>query len=61
MGCRVPRAYARELADVVVAVNLAIERVNTAAPTDRQHRRLLDPAEELARLEAALEGTDRGT
>ena len=46
---------------MVVAVNLAIERVNTAAPTDRQHRRLLDPAEELARLEAALEGTDRGT
>ena len=51
----------RELVDVVVAVNLAIERVNAQAPTDRQHRRRLDPAEELASLQAALEGADRGT
>ena len=61
VGVSGPARLRRELADVVVAVNLAIERVNATAPTDRQHRRLLDPAEELASLEAALEGADRGT
>ena len=32
----------------------AIERLNAEAPTDRQHRRPLNPEAELARLEAAF-------
>jgi len=44
----------RELEGIVVEVNRAIERLNAEAPTDRQHRRLLDLGEELARLEAAF-------
>ena len=42
-----------ELARIVEAANRAIERVNAEAPTDRQHRRPLDVATELARLEGA--------
>ena len=37
---------------VVVEVNAAIARLNAEAPTDRQHRRPLELAEELARLDA---------
>jgi hypothetical protein len=40
----------------VHAANHAIERVNAEAPTDRQHRRPLDPPAEAARLERAFEG-----
>ena len=32
----------RQIADLVRAINLAVERLNAEAPTDRQHRRLLD-------------------
>jgi hypothetical protein len=45
-----------EGARLVRAANEAIARVNSEAPTDRQHRRPLDPAPEAARLEAAFEG-----
>jgi hypothetical protein len=41
----------REHAALVSDVNRAIERVNAEAPTDRQHRRPLDPASEAERLE----------
>ena len=44
----------RELEGIVVAANRAIERLNSEAPTDRQHRRLLDLGEELGRLEATF-------
>jgi hypothetical protein len=44
----------RELEGIVHDVNRAIERLNSEAPTDRQHRRLLDLGEELARLDAAF-------
>ncbi|HSK51380.1 MAG TPA: DUF1992 domain-containing protein [Clostridia bacterium] len=44
-----------ELRQVVEAANRAIARLNAEAPTDRQHRRPLDVAMELARLEAAFE------
>jgi hypothetical protein len=37
---------------VVVEINAAIARLNAEAPTDRQHRRSLDPRAELARLDA---------
>ena len=43
-----------DLARIVAAANAAIERLNAEAPTDRQHRRRLDPAAQLARLEAAF-------
>ena len=36
---------------LVVEINAAIGRVNAEAPTDRQHRRLLDVATELARYD----------
>jgi hypothetical protein len=42
----------RDLAAVVAAANAAIARLNAEAPTDRQHRRPLDLADELARLDA---------
>jgi hypothetical protein len=45
-----------ELARIVDAANRAIERVNAEAPTDRQHRRRLDLATELDRLERAARG-----
>jgi hypothetical protein len=44
------------LAMIVAAANRAIERVNAEAPTDRQHRRPLDPTVEAARLEEAFGG-----
>jgi hypothetical protein len=44
----------RDFERVVADVNRAIERLNAEAPTDRQHRRRLDPEAELARLEAAF-------
>jgi hypothetical protein len=46
----------RELREVVAAANRTILILNNEAPTDRQHRRLLDPEVELARLAAAHEG-----
>ena len=45
---------ARTFERVVAEANRAIERLNAEAPTDRQHRRPLDPEAELARLEAAF-------
>jgi hypothetical protein len=45
-----------ELERLVQAANGAIARVNSEAPTDRQHRRPLDLAAELARLDASFEG-----
>jgi hypothetical protein len=44
-----------EFRRVVEAANRAIARLNAEAPTDGQHRRPLDEAAELARLEAAFE------
>ena len=44
-----------ELDRLVEAANRALARVNSEAPTDRQHRPPLDPAAEAARLEAAFE------
>jgi len=46
----------REFLETVAAANRAIERVNSEAPTDRQHRRPLEAAVELERLERAFEG-----
>jgi hypothetical protein len=43
-----------ELAQLVETANRAIARVNAEAPTERQHRRLLDTDAEAARLEAAF-------
>ena len=49
------RARSRRAFERVVAeANRAIERLNAEAPTDRQHRRPLDPEAELARLEAGF-------
>jgi hypothetical protein len=45
-----------ELARIVNAANLAIERVNAEAPTDRQHRRRLDLQTELDRLDQVAHG-----
>jgi hypothetical protein len=41
----------RDATKLVGAANQAIERLNAEAPTDRQHRRLLDPDEVLRRIE----------
>jgi Domain of unknown function (DUF1992) len=43
-----------EHAGLVAEANRAIARVNSESPTDRQHRRPLDPSLEAARLEAAF-------
>jgi hypothetical protein len=43
-----------DVARLVDAVNRAIARVNSEAPTDRQHRRPLDPEAEATRLEDAF-------
>jgi DnaJ homolog subfamily C member 28 len=52
---RLARRQARaDLDTIVAAANRAIERVNAEAPTDRQHRRPLDPSVEVERLERAL-------
>ena len=48
------RRARRDLAHIVAAANQAIARVNSEAPTLRQHRRSLDPAVEAERLERAL-------
>jgi len=48
------------LARVVVATNQTIERLNAGAPTDRQHRRPLDPAAEARALERAFVGEPGG-
>ena len=45
-----------DLRRIVAAANAAIVRLNSEAPTDRQHRRQLDPVREAARLEAAFAG-----
>ena len=50
-----------DLARIVADANRAIERVNSEAPTDRQHRRRLDPVAEAARLEAAFGAGERGS
>jgi hypothetical protein len=42
-----------EMERAVIETNAAIARLNAEAPTDRQHRRPLVLAEELARLDAA--------
>jgi hypothetical protein len=64
---RAPRfsPYARtraraDLTRLVEAANRALLRVNIEAPTDRQQRRLLDPAVELARFERAARGEPPG-
>jgi Domain of unknown function (DUF1992) len=50
----VGRARARaDLEAIVLTANRAIARVNVEAPTDRQHRRLLDLAVELERFDRA--------
>ena len=46
----------RQVATLVAAVNLAVERLNAEAPTDRQHRRPLDVDEIIAGLEASWSG-----
>jgi hypothetical protein len=51
----------RELGRIVDDVNRAIERVNAEAPTDRQHRRPLDLAVELERLDRAARGEPSGS
>jgi hypothetical protein len=45
---------ARQLDAAVAAYNAAVTRLNAEAPTDRQHRRRLVPADEMAALDAAL-------
>ncbi len=45
--------YRRGLARIVAAYNAAVERVNAAAPTTRQHRRPMVLSDELAALETA--------
>ncbi|HEX2755939.1 MAG TPA: hypothetical protein VHM48_10770 [Candidatus Limnocylindrales bacterium] len=47
-----------ELQLVVEAANRTIAILNNEAPTDRQHRRLLDLERELASLARAHEGGD---
>ena len=46
-----------ELRRIVAEANRMIAILNDEAPTDRQHRRLLDLARELAALERAHEGS----
>lgn len=55
---RSPSARTRDrakFAELVTQINVAIARLNAAAPTDRQHRRLLDLKDELTRFD----GPDR--
>ena len=49
-----------DFGELIAAANRAIDRVNAEAPTDRQHRRRLDPEAELARLEAASGDEEMG-
>jgi hypothetical protein len=44
--------YRKDLERLVVEINAAIARLNAEAPTDRQHRRPLRLADELARFDA---------
>ena len=53
-GRRHGRARARITIGSCVEANRAIARVNSEAPTDRQHRRPLDPLAERERLERAF-------
>ena len=46
----------QEHARLIETANRAITRVNSEAPTDRQHRRPLDPSSELYRLERVFDG-----
>lgn len=53
-----PTSLARQrdraaLEELVIAINAAVARLNAEAPTDRQHRRPLVLAEELARYDEA--------
>ena len=48
----------RELDRIVAATNAAVARLNAEAPTDRQHRRVLDPRAEMTALDAALGRAD---
>lgn len=53
-----PSTFARQrdrraLEELVIAISRAIARVNAEAPTDRQHRRPLTVADELAAYDAA--------
>ena len=50
-----------DLARIVAAANAAIERLNAEAPTDRQHRRMLDPTSQVTRLEAAFQERQAGS
>ncbi len=52
-----PRARA-EMTRIVTEINAATLRLNSEAPTPRQHRRPLDLATELEALEAAFGGPD---
>jgi len=52
------RRLRADLERLVIEINAAIARLNAEAPTDRQHRRPLVLAEELARLDAVA-GTGR--
>jgi hypothetical protein len=49
-----------EMTRIVEAANRAIAILNSEAPTDRQHRRLLRLDDELAALARAHAGTDEG-
>lgn len=46
----------RQATDLVTAVNVAVERVNAEAPTDRQHRRPLVLEDVLRQLDEAQRG-----
>jgi hypothetical protein len=52
--------YRRDLGRIVAAYNAAVDRVNAAAPTTRQHRRPLVLSEELAALERAWSPDEDG-
>jgi hypothetical protein len=52
--------YRRDLERIVAAYNAAVERVNAAAPTIRQHRRPMILSDELAALERAWSPAEDG-
>jgi hypothetical protein len=52
--------YRRDLERIVAAHNAAVERVNAAAPTTRQHRRPMAVSDELAALERTWSPADDG-
>lgn len=51
----------RQIREAIADANRAIERVNTEAPTTRQHRRPLDPTAEAERLERAFGKDEAGS